>query len=76
MTELRFNGTHDRRPSAQARRYIYERLAVMLKGDMYQHPPPEGGSYVLRHIDNAFDERRIRNEAKKVISELHRKANR
>lgn len=74
MSDLRFNGTNGRKPSAQARRYIYERLAVMLKEDMYQHPPPEGGSFVLRHIDNPFDERRVRKEALKVISELHRKA--
>lgn len=72
-TDLRFDGK-SRKPSAQARRYIYERLAVMLKEDMYQHPPPDGGSFVLRHIDNEFDERRVRKEAQKVISELHRKA--
>lgn len=76
MSNLRFSGANGRKPSAQARRYIYERLAVMLKEDMYQHPSPEGGSFVLRHINNEFDVRRIRNEAQKVISELHRKANR
>ncbi len=74
MSDLRFDGKNGRTPSAQARRYIYERLAVMLKEDMYQHPPPDGGSFVLRHIDNEFDERRVRKEAQKVISELHRKA--
>jgi len=74
MSDLRFDGKNGRKPSAQARRYIYERLAVMLKEDMYQHPAPDDGSFVLRHIDNQFDERRVRNAAQKVISELHRKA--
>lgn len=74
MSELRFNGGNGRKPSAQARRYVYQRLAIMLKEDMYQHPPPAGGSFVLRHLDNEFDVRRVRKEAAKVISELSRKA--
>ena len=76
MNDRRFDGKNGRTPSAQARRYIYERLAVMLKADMYQHPAPDGGSFVLKHISNEVDERRVRREAQKVISELHRKANR
>ena len=75
MSTQRFDGKHGRKPSAQARRYIYERLAVLLKTDMCQHPAPDGGSFVLQHIDNEFDERRIRKEAAKIVSELHRKAN-
>lgn len=74
MSALRFNGESGKKPSAQARRYIYERLAVMLMDDMRDRPRSD--SFVLREINNEFDERRVRNEAKKVVAELERKAKR
>lgn len=66
---IRFDGK-GLKASSQARRYLYGRLAVMLETDLREND----GADVLRYIDNEFDERRLRKEAKKVAAELRKKS--
>lgn len=65
---MRFAGKQGMLPSAEARRYIYATLANFLTDDM-----TNSGGWMLGPLDDEFDQRRVRKEAKKVIAELRRK---
>lgn len=68
---MKFDGSSGRRPSAEARRYIYAILVAMISNDMED---PDG--WIRGGIDCEFDTRRLKNEAKKVAREMRRKADR
>ncbi|HEV2310781.1 MAG TPA: hypothetical protein VGU73_09665 [Acidimicrobiia bacterium] len=65
---MRFDGKSGMKPSAQARRYIYTTLANFLEDDAAHD------AWVLGPLDDEFDRRRARTEARKVVAELRRKA--
>lgn len=69
--DLKFDGSSGRKPSAEARRYIYRVLATALETDMRDH---EG--WMRDGITNDFDLRRLRKAAKLVVAELIRKGRR
>lgn len=66
---MKFDGSSGRKPSTEARRYIYAVLAASLESDMRD---PDG--WVRGGIEDEFDLRRLRKEARKVFTELMRKA--
>lgn len=65
---MRFNGSSGKRPSAEARRYIYSRLASILRTSL------NDDTSWINEFDE-FDRRRLRRAAKLVAEELRRKAN-
>ncbi len=67
----KFTGNTGRRPSAEARRYVYRVLASCLDDDLDN---PEG--WVLGGIDDEPSQRRARKAAKLVFAELVRKGRR
>lgn len=67
---MRFDGKSGMKPSAQARRYIYTTLANFLEDDV------TSDGWMLGPLDDEFDRRRVRNEARKVVAELRRKSKR
>ena len=69
MTPLKFNGSSGRRPSAEARSYVYAVLASALETDLGD---PEG--WMRGGIEEEPDERRVFKAARAVIKELRRKA--
>lgn len=66
---LKFSGDSGRKPSAEARRYVYAVMASALETDLID---PEG--WVRGGLGNEFDDRRAKSAARKVITELRRKA--
>lgn len=66
---MRFDGKTGMKPSAQARRHIYATLANFLEDDV-----TNDGAWALGLLDDEFDRRRARNEARKVVAELRRKS--
>jgi hypothetical protein len=68
-TPMKFNGSSGRRPSAEARRYIYAVMASALTEDMR-----DDGGWVYGGIESEFDRRRLASEARKVVAEFLRKA--
>lgn len=70
MSDLMFNGENGRKPTTEARRYIYRVLATALETDMTDH---EG--WILGGVDREPDRRRLHIVAKKVVKELLRKGN-
>ena len=67
-TDLKFISANGRKPSAEARRYIYRVLASSLAQDMDDHD-----GWVFGGITNDCDRRRLVTAGKKVIAELIRK---
>ncbi len=65
---MMFDGSSGMKPSAEARRYIYRVLAAAVETDIRDRD-----GWILGGVDNEFDERRLRKEAKKVAAELLRK---
>lgn len=70
MSKLRFNGDNGRKPTTEARRYIYRVLAASLEEDMKDYQ-----GWILGGIDQEPDRRRLHIVAKKVVAELLRKGN-
>lgn len=66
---MKFDGSSGRRPSAEARRYVYVSIAATLEADP---------NWVLNHLQDEeldeFDIRRIEKEVRKVARELRAKA--
>lgn len=69
----KFNGSSGKKPSAEARRYVYACLAATLECDL-----TSGADYLYGTGEsddlNEFDVRRVKAAALKVIKELKRKA--
>jgi hypothetical protein len=68
---MMFDGSSGRRPSAEARRYVYMVLATSLDVDLQD---PDG--WMFGGMENEVDRRRVRKAAVLVIAELQRKGNR
>lgn len=68
---MKFDGSSGKRPSAEARRYVYAVAASSLETDLTD---PEG--WLLGGLDDEVDRRRVKRETRKVAAELRRKANR
>lgn len=67
---MKFDGSSGRRPSAEARRYVYRVLATCLDTDL-----GDDEGWMLGGIDCEFDRRRVKRAAELVIEELLRKGN-
>ena len=65
----KFTGANGRKPSTEARRYVYAILVPML-----QHELCDEAQWMFGGIDCEFDRRRLRIAIKKVIVEMERKA--
>lgn len=68
MSAIMFDGKSGRRPSAEARRYVYRVLAAALDEDLNDRQ-----GWVFGGMDHDVDRRRAWKEAKKIIAELLRK---
>jgi hypothetical protein len=64
-----FDGSSGRRPSAEARRYVYAIVATSLENDM-----EDSGGWLFGGLESEFDRRRVRKAARLVVTELRRKA--
>jgi hypothetical protein len=65
----KFDGSSGKRPSAEARRYVYDCFATTLAADL-----DNGSGYIFEDDDlDEFDVRRIQKAVKLVIKELRRK---
>ncbi len=68
---MRFDGSSGRKPSAEARRYVYAVLATIIDNDM------DGDQqWFLGGLEDDCDRRRVRKAAKAVEAEMIRKAKR
>lgn len=70
---MKFKGENGRKPSTEARRYVYQVLAQTLEYDLANGAEwltDAGGGDTL----NEFDKRRVVAAANKVIVEMQRKA--
>ena len=68
----KFTGADGRKPSTEARRYVYRRLAKLLEDELNEN---EGIGWLWEGDDiDEFDRRRIRGALMKVVAELHKKA--
>lgn len=65
---LMFNGTSGRRPTAEARRYVYRVLASALREDL-----KDSEGWVFGGMVNEPDRRRAAKAARAIIDELIRK---
>lgn len=68
---MRFDGSSGKKPSAEARRYVYKTIAHFLTDDVDN----AGGGWLLSGIDDEVDRRRIRKAAQAVAVMMRRKAN-
>jgi hypothetical protein len=66
---MKFDGSSGRKPSAEARRYVYAVLASCLADDM-----TDRGGWVFGGIDSDFDRRRLIRAGQLVVKELLRKS--
>lgn len=62
---MKFDGSSGRRPSAEARSYVYRVLAASLETDLVDRD-----GWMFGGIENDADRRRVRRAAEKVIKEL------
>ena len=68
----KFNGANGRKPSTEARHFVYARLARLLEDELDEN---QCAGWLYMEIDaDEFDRRRIRAAAKKVAVELQKKA--
>lgn len=65
---MKFDGSSGRKPSAEARRYVYNVLATSIETDLGDH---EG--WLFGGLDDEVDRRRVKKAAKLVVAELLRK---
>jgi hypothetical protein len=65
---MKFDGSSGRKPSAEARRYVYAVLATIIDNDMNGEQ-----QWFLGGIDDDADRRRVRKAAKAVEAEMIRK---
>lgn len=68
MAELRFDGSSGRKPSAEARRYVYGILAAIL-----EHELTDADGWVFGGIELDADRRRLVRAVRLVRDELRRK---
>jgi hypothetical protein len=64
----KFDGSSGKKPSAEARRYVYAILAAMIDNDM-----SDTGQWFFGGLDNEVDRRRVRRAVKLVEAEMIRK---
>lgn len=68
MSQNQFTSANGRKPSTEARRYVYRVLAAALDEDL------KNSDGWVRGGLNEFDDRRAKTAARKVYTELLRKA--
>jgi len=64
-----FDGSSGRRPSAEARRYVFRVLVRTIAEDLTNND-----GWLLGGVEDATDRRRIKNEAVRLAKSLERKA--
>lgn len=70
---MKFDGSSGRKPSTEARRYVYAVTAIMLEAELEM--PLREAQWLFGDTElDEFDRRRLRKEAAKVVAELRRKA--
>jgi len=65
---MKFDGKSGRRPSAEARRYVYNVIATSIESDLR-----DDGGWLMGGLDEEVDRRRVTKAAKAVIKEMLRK---
>ena len=68
-----FDGGSGRRPSAEARRYVYGVLAQILDNEL---GPDEKEGWIFGGVEDELDRRRLTKAVKAVQKEMRRKAER